>query len=490
MKKIIEITFKLLIISNPTGTLLFSGFSHLVQLVIRKPITNQRWLLLALFLSLGHGVHSQGHLDQYIGEGLRNNLVLQQKDIALEKALVSLGIAKGMFMPTVNLQSSYTSGNGGRSISLPLGDMLNPVYATLNQLTDSKQFPSIENVKQNFFPSDFYDAHVRTAMPLLNTDLLYNQKIKQQQVLLQEFEVQIYKRELVKNIKIAYFNFLSAQEAVKIYKSALEYAEEGRRVNESLLLNGRGLPAYVLRAQSEIENINSQIIESEMQMHNAQLYFNFLLNKNPDASIVADDKIEKQSMIVTDGSLEYPSADNREELHQLRQVTLLSQTLTRLNQSFWIPKISAFADLGNQAQNWKFNDQSRYYLVGLQLDIPLFAGFTNHNKIRLSQLDVKKATLDYASVSQQLDMSLQAARNELISSFQNYTSAEKQIEAARSYQRLIDKGYKEGSNSFIETVDARTQITTAQLKLTINHYRVQMALANYERESASYPIKN
>jgi outer membrane protein TolC len=216
-----------------------------------------------------------------------------------------------MFMPAMNLQGSYTTGNGGRSISFPVGDMLNPVYATLNQLTDSKQFPQIENVKQNFFPHNFYDARVRTSMPLLNTDLLYNRKLRQQQVTLQEFEVRIYKRELVKDIKTAYFNYRSATEAVKIYNSAMERAEEGRRVNESLLSNGRGLPAYVLRSESEVENIAAQITDSEKQVHNAQLYFNFLLNRESEEPILADQEDELTLTSLQEELSEVPSSGFR-----------------------------------------------------------------------------------------------------------------------------------------------------------------------------------
>ena len=161
-----------------------------------------------------------------------------------------------------------------------------------------------------------------------------------------------------------------------------------------------------------------------------------------------------------------------------------------MNQSFWVPKISGFVDIGSQYQNWKFNNQSRYHLVGLQIDIPLFAGFTNHNKIRMAQLDVRNSQLNHSMKSKQLDMSLQVAKNELITAYQNYRSSEKQLEAARSYQRLIDKGYKEGGSTFIETVDARTQLTSAKLKSIINHYRILIADANYERESASFPINN
>lgn len=490
MKKTITLALDLILITSPTLMLLSQGVHYFIVFVTHTLFAKRSWILLPTLLCIVIHVNGQDYLEKYVAEGLRNNEVVQQKNIALERALLSLRIAKGMFMPSVNLQSSYTSGNGGRSISLPLGDMLNPVYTTLNQLTDSKQFPQIENVNQNFFPKNFYDARIHTSIPILNTDLLYSQKIRQQQVMLQEFEVKIYKRELVENIKVAYFSYLAAIEVVEIYKSSLEFAKEGLRVNASLLANGQGLPAYLLRAQSEIENVNAQINDSERQVHNAQLYFNFLLNRDGDALILANENKDESFAPTEVNLIESSSTSSREELNQLRQLVLLNQTITRMDQSYWAPRINGFADFGSQSQNWIVNNQSQFYLVGLQLDIPLFAGFTNRNKIRLSQLNVKNSELDYSVKSKQIDMRMQVVKNELGTAYQNYRSAEKQLEAARSYQRLIDKGYKEGSNTFIETLDARSQLTTAQLKTIIIQYHILIAHAHYERESASFSLNN
>ena len=88
-----------------------------------------------------------------------------------------------------------------------------------------------------------------------------------------------------------------------------------------------------------------------------------------------------------------------------------------------------------------------------------------------------------------MNLNTQFSKNTLISAFQNYHSAQKQLEAAQSYQRLIDKGYKEGINTFIEAVDARNQLTSAQLLVTLNQYRVLIAEANLERETAAYTFK-
>lgn len=428
-------------------------------------------------------VFGQQPLDGYIEAGLKNNLVLQQKNIALDKALLALKVANGMFSPSLTLLGNYTTGDGGRSISFPVGDLLNPVYSTLNQMTGTDNFPTIENVNQNFFPRDFYDVRARASMPILNTDLIYNRKIKAQQTLLQEAEVAVYKRELIRNIKVSYYNYLAAQQGVLIYKSALARAEEGKRVNESLLDNGKGLPAYILRSQSELENTKAQLADAERQVENAQLYFNFLLNRDAAAEILTQDS----ALNVDESTLN--TTQNREELLQLQTATHIQQDVQEMTRLFWMPRISGFIDLGAQGEQMKYNRNANYYLLGVQLEVPLFAGFTNRHKIAQSKLDVKSVDLTLQQTTRQLNLGLETSCNALLSAQQNYRSSQKQLEAAQSYQRLIEKGYKEGANTFIESVDARTQLTGAQLQLVLNQYRVLIAMANLERETASFPLK-
>ncbi|HAI84058.1 MAG TPA: TolC family protein, partial [Chitinophagaceae bacterium] len=64
-----------------------------------------------------------------------------------------------------------------------------------------------------------------------------------------------------------------------------------------------------------------------------------------------------------------------------------------------------------------------------------------------------------------------------------------QSKAAAAYQRLIEKGYKEGVSTFIETVDARTQLTNAQLLVSVQQFKLLSALAVLEREQATYPLQ-
>jgi outer membrane protein len=433
-------------------------------------------------------VNAQQNLEGYVTEAFKNNIVLQQKNISLEKAQYALKTAKSLFLPTVAFSTTWSTADGGRNIPLPLGDLLNPVYSSLNQLTATNKFPLMENQSINFLPKNYYDAKVRTTVPIVNTDLGYNKKISEQQVTLQEFEVQIYKRDLVKNVKTAYYNYLNALQAVDIYKSGLQLANEGLRVNEKLLDGGKGLPAYVLRSKSEVENVNAQLVNAEQQVINAQMYFNFLLNRDTNEKIEtnfdAQSDLTKVNGLVADLS----ATGNREELKALDQVVSINKTALKMNQQFAVPKLAGFVDLGSQSEGFHFNDNTRYYMVGLQLDIPIFTGNRNNIKIKESNLNIRNAELNSNLVAQQLNLSAKISQNNLKATYQTYQSSLRQFEAASSYQRLIEKGYKAGTNSFIETIDARNQYTSAQLLVNINRYKVLSAMAEVERETATYSI--
>jgi outer membrane protein TolC len=438
------------------------------------PVIHLIWMSIA--------VNAQGSLEKYIETGLKNNLVLQNKNISLEIAMNSLKTANSLFFPSVDFKGDYQSGDGGRSISFPVGDMLNPVYRTLNQLTSGNAFHDISNVETNFFPQNFYDLKVRTSLPIINSDLIYNRTIRKQQITMQEYDVEIYKRELTRNIQVAYYNYLSAAKSIAIYDGVLSLAQEARRINQSLLDNGKSLKAYVLRSESEIQSLEAKRTSALQQMKNARMYFNFILNSNPDEAIDTAYVVSIDQNIVDQYLLNEASIINRTELKALDQSVSVCQIVLKMDKAYWVPKLNGFLDLGSQASDWKFNNKSKYYFIGFQLDFPLFSAGKNRIRIKQSELALKNQLINNTYTRNQIQLSADMARNSLMASYRNYAAGIKQLDAATAYNKLIEKGYKEGINTFIETIDARNQLTTASLQLVIDKYELLAALATYERE--------
>ncbi len=441
------------------------------------------WSLSAFFIP----AIAQEIPEQYLQEAFEKNLVLQQKKISLEKSLVALKEAKSLFYPTTWFEGQYLLSQGGRSIDIPIGDLLNPVYSTLNQLTGSNKFPSVGNASEQLNPNNFYDLRVRTTMPIFNNEIRINKKIREQQIDWQQSEVDTYKRELVKEVKTAYFRLLLANDATHIFENALALVRQNLKVNQSLLANGKGLPAYISRAESEVKSVETQLQNALNDVQNARAYFNFLLNRS-----LTDSVILKQLEPVQPASplLQENNISNREELKSLQIASRINDDVLKLNREFRKPKVNLFLDLAAQGFDFSVNKRTPFYLGGIQVQIPLYAGKRNLYKIEQSQLDASHLRSNTDNVTRQLELSALVSRNNVNNAVASYQSALKQDESARQYFRLIDKGYLEGVNSYIEWLDARTQLTNARIQVNLSQFRLLAAQADYERQTASFTFKS
>src|ERR1700716_653247 len=149
-------------------------------------------------------VSAQNILNSYIRTRLDSNLALHQKNIDWEKAILSLRRSESLFYPQVGLGSQYTLADGGRSSDIPIGDLLNNVYSTLNTLTASNKFPQVANQSIQFLPNDYHDTKMEFTLPVLNADLRYNRQINAEMINTRRADVDIYRRDLVQHIQLAY----------------------------------------------------------------------------------------------------------------------------------------------------------------------------------------------------------------------------------------------------------------------------------------------
>ena len=435
-------------------------------------------------ISFGFIGYSQSRLDDYIEIGLKNNEVIKQHNFDINKSMWALKEARSLFSPTISLNANYTVADGGRTIDIPIGDMLNPVYNTLNQITNSNAFPTLQNQSVLINPDNFYDAKIHTTMPLLNFEIIYNKKIKNQQTSLQKIELEIYQRELVKDIKIAYYKYLQSLEGIKIYEDALVLVKENQRVNQSLFKNDKINRTAVLRSDNEVIRIAANLETAKQLSNNARSYFNFLINQKLDTEIAIDKNKESlPNVMVTENTL------NREEISKLNQVSEINENVNKLTQSYWYPKLSGFADVGFQDFDFEINKDSRYYFAGLGLEWNIFSGNKNKYKLKQVEQDTKKISSQIDNVKQQLLLQFQVSQNNLKSALEQFNADKNQKESARKYNDDITRLYKEGQAIYIELLDVQNQWVNAQLNANISLYNSWIAFAEMERANATFTFK-
>ncbi|MEZ2442847.1 TolC family protein [Chitinophaga sp. RCC_12] len=442
-------------------------------------------LVAAVPIASVSGLSAQSRLDAYIISGLDSNQSIRQQDFLFEKSVLQLREAKTMFLPNVAFSTTYTKAAGGRTIDFPTGDLLNGAYATLNQLTGSKTFPQLKNERILLNPDNFYDAKFRTSLPILNAELIYNKRIKQQQVALQKTEVLLYKRELVKEIKTAYYTYLKAVNAMKIYESSARLVEENQRINDALYKNGKVNRTATLRSRNEVSKIAAALTAATQNAVSARNYFNFLLNRPLTDSILEDTILQLPAQDYLPGN----DVINREELTKLKIGQDINTNLTGLAKSYLIPKIGTYVDLGSQAFDWKFDNHSRYYFWGVSLEWNVFSFGRNSNKIKQTIIDRQAITSQTSYVQQQLFTELSVRRNEMENTIAQYKAAQFQLATSQTYYSDILKLYKQGTALYIELLDAQTQWIDAQLHANIALFDAWIAATAVERANATFKIQ-
>jgi len=438
-------------------------------------------------LPAAYGQASPGQLDDYIATAFANNQGLKQQQFDLDRSLSALKEARAMYLPTMSLMGSYTKSAGGRTIDVPVGDLVNPVYTALNQLTGTNNYPQLENESFLLNPNNFYDAKVRTSLPLINEEIRYNKLIKQQLISSQQAAVNVYKRALVKDIKTAYYRYYQALQGIAAYNSAMTLINENIRVNESMLRNGIRNGTALLRSQTEQQKTNAALIQAQRNSQNARSYFNFLLNRPLKDSVYTESIVSAAVLTVPDTTAGVSRREELKQLETLRQVYTLDE---KLQKSGFIPKLNTFVDLGSQGFDFNVNSKTRYYLWGVNLQWDVFTGGQRKYRAQQSHANFNAATARLDQAQQSLMLELDQSYNNYQSAKAAYKSATSQLSFALKYYNDQLKAYRAGQLLYLELIDAENQLTSSRLQLAEAQANLQITLAELERGQATYPINN
>ena len=436
--------------------------------------TKNNYLLLLFIVISSFSFAQSPVLDAYVQQGLKSNLQLQQEQLNFERSSQNLQLARALFFPQVSANASYTLANGGRKIEFPVGDLLNPVYSTLNNLTGTTSFPQIANVTQQFLPHNFHDTKLRVIQPLFNPEIYFNYKAQKELISVQDAQKRAYENELKYNIVSAYYQYLESEEALMIYAKTKALLTELLKVNKKLVLNDKATNDVVHNTAYELDKIEFQLVQGKKDNQVAKSYFNFLLNRelsspiNKDSTIRATLSSQAELALLTQTAL-----NQRQEIKQLQGALQTNEQIMGLAKgNAYLPKINAVGDLGYQGFKYKFDNPQQYWLVQFSLSWDLFKGGEKKIKMQQAKLDYQVTENRMAQLKKQIELQVIQSYYDLEATEQSYLTAQGGIRNAEKSFQIIHAKYMEGQALMIEYLDAQNKLTTARLAETIGAYEV------------------
>jgi outer membrane protein len=425
-------------------------------------------------------------LDGYLHLGLDSNLALHQRNFDLSKAQLDLKRAQSLFYPQAGFSSQYTLANGGRTQSIPIGDLLNGVYSTLNQLTNSNKFPQVANQSIAFLPNDFHDTKMEVTLPILDIDLQHNRDISRETINVRRADRDVYRRDLVRSIRQAYYQYLQAGKAVEVYTVSLSLVKENRRVSEKFVEQHMATRETVLRAQAQVSDVQSSLIEAQNDRRNAIAYFNFLLNRPLDSPVLTDSTLMNETDTTAFPDPTTSVTSHREEFTRLKSYEHILASNLSYDRNYLIPKLSAFYDVGYQGFGFHFNSTQFYQLAGVNLVWPLFKANDNKYRIRQARIDIDAVHDQYRDLTQQLTLEQQTTVNNYHSAIEALQALADEASSAREAYRLVERRFDEGQALQVDLIDARNQYTSAEIRYSLGRLAVLNRAADLERVTAAY----
>lgn len=429
-------------------------------------------------------------LEGYIREGLANNLALRQESLEISRVTESLHQARSLFYPRVAFNPTYSLATGGRRLEFPVGDLLNPAYRTLNQLTGSDRFPTnIENVNQLLAPTNFHDTKISVNYAIFNTDVQYNYLIQKELVSAQEARKRVVENELRYNIATAYYQYLQTLDAVRIIENSRKVLSELTRLNEKLVSNNVATREVVTSARYEISKVDQQLALAEKNRETARAYINFLLNRELTAPITVDSMLTKvlpeSKEQLTD--LQQTALGSRQELAQLNGSLRAAQMAVKLNEAnARIPNVYVGGNTGFQGFGYTFRNQA-YALVQMGLQWDLFRGYEKRSKIQQAKLQTDALQTRLQDIRRQIELQVLQAFYDLNAANENLAATQSGVVNADQTFRVIDSKYRNGQSLLIEYLRFQNDRLTAQLQYSLAQMDVLVKRAALDRAVAVSP---
>jgi len=416
-------------------------------------------------------------LEPFVREAIRNNLGFQQQRLVAERSEAAVTQARGLFLPSVSLDARYSEMSGG----LDLGELVNPAYQALNEITGAQRFPT--NIDGRFPFAQ--ETKVRIAQPIFQPAVIANYRIQKSLRGLEGARLRAGARTLAAAVQLGYVNYARAQRVVELYRSTLELVDEAVRVNESLLANGKVTPVAVHRALADRSEIEQQIAEAEQRLAAARRQFNFTLGRAADVPVpaIAD------SLLVRELNITAPAAVQRallarEEIEQADWGIRAAEAQQRLAGSSYLPGISIAVDYGVQGNEYRFDTRHDVTVASLVLSWNLFNGGQDAARRQQAAVDARRSLIGKQEAEQQIELQVRQAHDAVVVSQQAIVAAQARVSAARRAFELMRRRYTEGVASQLEYLDARTSLTSAELNWILTRHQYVANYIELERVAA------
>ncbi|MEM1055693.1 MAG: TolC family protein [Bacteroidota bacterium] len=436
-------------------------------------------------------------VESLVADGLAANPTLARFSAATEAASASTRAARSAFGPTVGIEARGTVAEGGRTIDLPLGELLNPVYETLDELRARDGLPpTFPRLEDEAFALARTEVDVRLVaeQPVFVPALGASLRAARAQEAAAEAARDAYAAELAGAIRAAYWRYRAAARGVEVQEAAARRVAEFQRRAERERAAGAGLRVAVVRASAEVLAVETDLREAERARTLALASLNRLVGRplstpapeDPEAPVPdtlpagplrlvteADPSTE-----ITADELETSAVAARAELIALGAAVDARDAAVSAARAEFLPTLGVRVDAGATGGQDALDEP--FVLASAVVRWRPFGSAGDGARVARARAERAVAEAERAATEADIRLQVRDAHERLAVAYADLRFAGERVALGEEGFRLTTRLVSLGDANQADFIDAQTALTQAEQALIVARFEVLARLAELE----------
>ncbi len=435
-------------------------------------------LILLLLLSVPIAFcNAQQILNGYAEEGLSNNTSIDQLNFDYQTSVWALQESKKMFGPSVDMTGGYT-----RNFRQPidLGSEAGGTATIIDQLLMS----SSKNGKLYYPGINNFSSALQVTQNIYNRQLVYSKKIKEENSRSSASQLADFRLKLDAEIRTAYFQYLQAVALKEAVERGVKNARQNLASIQSLLEQQKLTKEALYKSKANLSNVEAQLSDIENSRVKARFYFNFLINRLPQDTILID------KFYLYDPARMYAIATQRDTTISGYRVDALESTVKaaemqkNLVRAQSLPVLQFKGTGGISGNRIDFsNGRLPYGALEVSFKWNIFNSGAAHARSRQAFFQKRSLVSQLQDTRNQLRIDELSAFSDVTNQLNIYSSVNNAYKNASVYYNAVRTKFMVGMATLLELLDAEYSLQQADMDRLKWYYTLQIKLSTYQKQT-------
>ena len=341
-----------------------------------------------------------------------------------------------------------------------------------------------------------FNGGVSATLSVVNAQLWEKLKVSVADVMLAIEQSRSSQIDMIEQVSKAYFSTLLAKESLAVYQRVYDNAVENNKNIKKRYDVGSVSEYDLISSNVSVQNAIPNLIEAQNSVVLALWQLKALLGIDLQRNIdVVGSLKEYQSQMNYAYTIDQLDLSNNSSLKQIDIKEDMLKSAVKIAKFANLPTLSVnaaylYSALGNDGKFFVGKAWNPYSYAGVQLNIPIFAGFQRHAATRQAQLNLSNLKLQRENTVRQLQVAVVQSLNNMQTNVKKYSAAAATVGQAQRGYEIAVKRYEVGRGTLVDIDNSQLALTQAELSRNSAIYNFLVSKIALDKILGNHEVKS